>query len=55
MARTKNIWLVFKIAINDRPFLLLKIFFSKIFLSEEIEELFIVQQFFGGVMDCCFG
>ena len=47
MARTKNIWLVFKIAINDRTFLLLKTFFSKTFPNEEIEELFVVRQFFG--------
>ena len=45
MARTKNIWLVFKIAISDRTFLLLKIFFSKTFLNEEIEELFILRSF----------
>jgi len=52
MARIKNIWLVFNIAISVRPFLLLKIFFSETFKTvarfktEEIEGLFIVQQFF---------
>ena len=45
MARTKNIWLVFKIAINDRTFLLLKAFFSKTFLNEELRNCSLYDSF----------
>lgn len=60
MARTKNIWLVFNIAFILRPIFPFEGFLeiSKTvasFKTEEIEGSLTVEQFFGGVMDFCFG